>query len=331
MIRTRSDRRKYYANYLAIAITVYKKLFRTTLPSSKSKYVEVVYDDKEPFPFVWKPDDMQRFYGISVPNKHGRLVQSIYDENLNVYTKPANKKPCGCTTSELSDCIDNMQVIITPKVIDGVTYSEKAWVKCCPNGDVLQYREVPVKSYGTEGGSYSNDYGDDYDIINEGSNVVTLKFTENLGKLDTMPCGCPIESDNNKKLVYDCCGCYLPCKTFNCKKWYEKNPGCLGSYKWSECGDKLYLHKVRADNGYVVLSYQPNSLTPGEEVVVPDYSLDAIIAGINFESIRYFPRAGLGEKQMAKANYDSEETKLFEYLNPLTERVFNIVTAELKL
>lgn len=331
LLRTGNDRRKYYARYFSIAGDVYRELARTIMPTSSSMKVEVQYDVYEPFPFIWKPKGMMRFFGVWVTNKKGQLIQTLYDDKIDVYPAPPRKRKCGCNQTPLCDCIDDLQVTLIPRVIDGTTYMEKAWVKCCPNGDVLEYREVPVKSYGTEGGSYSNDYGEDYDIINEGSNVATLFFTKNLGRLETKPCGCPVDSDHNRDLIYNKCGSHC-CNSRECKIWHEKTFSCTGRIKWSACGEKLYLVDVKPDHdGCVLISAQYDAIKCGEEVFVWEYARSAMWAGIDRHSTMYNPRIAMSQKEGSRQNYEAEKNRLFEFLNPLnSDRLFRSVTSEIK-
>lgn len=331
-IRKWNDRLKYFDRFYSIAGDVYRDLYRNILPTIISKYVEVIDDPNEPYPYVEKPSDMQRFFGIWVSDKHNNLVQTFYNNDINIYPKPPVKKVCGCITTGLCDCIDNFQTIVTPIDIDGTTYYKRQWLKCCPNGDVLEYTEIPVKEFNGDGGDYNDDYGNDYDIINDGTNVTILKFTKNLGRLEVMPCGCPKESPYNKEIVYGRCGCYLPLKPNCCRVWYRDWLHCDGEIKFSDCGNKIYLRNVKTDKGFVIISYQQNPFDCGEEIFVYDYVQDAIFAGIEEESMIYFPKATLGEKQFAINNRRKQKARLFEYLNPLNlTRTFNQVTSEIRL
>lgn len=328
-IRRFNDRRKYYDNYLSIAQDVYRELYRKILPSTISRAVEIIHEDNEPHPFAWVPDDMECFYSLNIPTKNGELAEVFYNEKINVFTPPKKKLKCGCVTNDLCDCISNLQLITTPKEIDGAPFIEKQWLQCCANGDVMEYREVPVKNYGTEGGSYNNDYGNDYDIIASDGNVVVLKFTKKLGKLDVKPCGCVEETPNNKKIIYECCGCYLGIKPVSCTDWLCKNKPCKSSIKFSECGTKIYLINVKAE--YAVISYQHDGVKCGEEVMVREYERKALWSGINYESIVYFPKSTPNDIMLSRQIKLRDETELFEYLNPIDAERFFKATAELKL
>ena len=132
LIRKYNSRLKHFAAFFSIAGDVYKDLFRNILPSVISKYVEVIQPEDlnvDPYPYILKPKGMDRFISVSVTNCYGKLVQLIYNANLNVFTKPVKKKTCGCVTTDLCDCIDNLTVVITPKEIDGTTYYVKVWVQ----------------------------------------------------------------------------------------------------------------------------------------------------------------------------------------------------------
>ncbi len=334
LIRKFNQRRKYFGNYFRIAQDVYKDIYRTIMPTISSRYVEVLPADAvNPYPYILKPDGMVKFYGVSITSRHNNLLQVNYNADLNVFTKPSTTKKCGCVTTDLCDCIDNLEVVITPKDIDGTTYYQKDWVVCCNDGQVKQYSEIPVKKYGDTGGSYGNDYGDDYDIINDGDNVVVIQIYKVLGKLDIKPCGCPIESEPNKTLIFNKCGCFLGLKPDCCKVWYEHTKvNCTGEMKWSECGTKLYLKNVHDDDGFAIFHCQLDPVKCGEEIMVDDFARKAIWYGIEEESIVFYPRSSEADKDGAKRRKLRAFTELFEYLNPVnSKRFFSIPSAEIKL
>lgn len=147
LLRSGNIARKYHSKYMAIAEDVFNKLYTNTMPTTISKYVEVFpAGPGDKYPYIKRPQGLTRFFGISVTNKNNELLQVFQNDKLNVFTKPpVAKSGCGCTSTDLCDCIDNLQVVITEKfTLDGVKYYEKTWVKCCDNGDVLQYSETPV-------------------------------------------------------------------------------------------------------------------------------------------------------------------------------------------
>ena len=333
LIRRFNMRRKYFANYFRIAQDVYKEIYRTIMPTIISKYVEVFPADADnKYPYVYFPDWMVRFIGISVTNKNNELLQVYYNDSLNVFTKPPVTKKCGCQTTDLCDCIDNLEVVITEKEIDGTTYYQKDWIVCCDNGDVKQYSEIPVKKYGIDGGSYSQDYGDDYDIINDGANVVTIQVYKNLGRLETKDCGCPIDTESNKNLIFNKCGCFLGLKPKCCKVWYEKGPiRCTGEMKVSECGTKIYLKDAKDDDGFVVIHGQTDPVKCGQEILVDDFARESIWNGVDYQSTVFMPTVPLGAKKEAERRYERSKTRLFEYLNPInSSRFFDIPKSDIK-
>lgn len=147
LLRQGNLNRKYYPKYFKIAQDIFAKLYTNTMPTTISKYAEVFQPGtNEKYPYVKKPFGMTRFFGVSVTNKHNELLQVFQNDKLNVFTKPSvQKSGCGCTSTDLCDCIDNLEVVLTEKFTHGgVVYYQKTWVKCCDNGDVLQYSENPV-------------------------------------------------------------------------------------------------------------------------------------------------------------------------------------------
>lgn len=379
LIRAGNLNRKYFRKYEAIAQDIYEKLYATIMPTTISKYVEVFQPGPgEDYPYIEKPYGMKRFFGVSVTNKNHELLQVYQNDRLNVFTKPPVKKSgCGCASTELCDCIDNLQMVMTLKFeLDGVKYYEKTWVKCCDNGDVLQYSETPVLNgtcsswflagsiLGPATFSYTKCDGelvrsqsvDDTGItvcisdnapieITSGSGiktkvgscdspgqVVVLKTYKNLGRLETKDCGCPIESDANKDLVFNKCGCFLTAKPRCCKMWYEKSRiDCTGEMKWSECGNKLYLKDVKDDAGFAIIHYQMDPINCGSEIFIESFARWPIWYGMDYESNVFNPRSNPKVLREAERRYQKAINEYFEYLNPLGERIFDIPTAEIKL
>lgn len=313
LLRTGNYRRKHFAQYFQMAQDVYKDLYRTIMPSTISKYVQVFpagVGDK--YPFVLKPENMDRFIGASITNNNNELIDIVYNEDLNVFTKPQVEKSCGCVTTELCDCIDNLEVVITEKMVVGnIPRYEKVWIKCCSNGDVLQYSETPVVD----------------DPINFPDRVEVIKSYKNLGRLETKDCGCPLETEANTNLIYNKCGCHLGLKPKCCKIWYNKSGiDCTGEMKFSECGNKLYFKNVRDDAGFAVIHFQP---TIGcEEIMIDDAAREPIRFGMDYESSVFNPKVNAREKREKERLYQKSKTKFWEWLHPLNEkRFFTIPTS----
>lgn len=380
LLRQGNLNRKYFRKYEAIAEDIFAKLYATIMPTLISKYVEVFQPGPgEKYPYIKKPMGMTRFFGVDVTNKHNELLQVYYNDRLNVFTKPpVQKSGCGCASTDLCDCIDNLQVVITEKFeLDGVKYYEKTWVKCCDNGDVLQYSENPVingtcsewelagsisgpayfsytKCDGTLVRSEAIDdtgktvcVSDNAPILVTSGNytktrigscasagqVVVLTTYTNLGRLETKDCGCPIDTEENRDLIFNKCGCFLTAKPRCCKVWYDKSRiDCTGEMKWSECGNKLYLKDVKDDNGFVVAHFQVDPLCCGGEIMIDTFARWPIWYGIDYESNVFNPRSNPNVLREAERRYKKAVTEYFEYLNPIGfDRFFDIPTAEIKL
>lgn len=315
LLRAGNINRKYYAKYFKIAQDVFKKLYAVTMPTTISKYVQVFPKGaSDPYPYIKRPAGMTRFFGVDVTNRHHELISVVQNEKLNVFTKPTVQKECGCTSTDLCDCIDNLQVVLTEKfTFEGTVYYEKTWVKCCDNGDVLQYSENPV-------------------LNPDGDAVVILKEYKNLGRLATKDCGCPLETDENRDLIFNKCGCFLSLKPRCCKLWYDRNNrmDCTGEYKWSECGTKLYLKHVKDDDGFAVIHYQVDPVKCDAELLVDDFARWPIWYGIDYESAVFNPRSNPKMLREQERRYTKSVNEYFEYLNPMSERIFE-VTAEIRL
>lgn len=378
LMRQGNMNRKYFSKYFQIAQDIYERLYANLMPTTISKYVQVFPAvDGDLYPYIEKPYGMSRFFGVSVTNKNNELLAVYQNDKLNVFTKPpVQKSGCGCVSTDLCDCIDNLQVVITEKfVLDGIAYYEKTWVKCCDNGDVLQYSETPVLNgtcsiwlltgsiLGPATFSYTKCDGevvrsepiDDTGIqvcisdnapiiITSGTGtkgrisscdspgqVTVLTSYKNLGRLATKDCGCPIESDENKDIIFNKCGCFLSAKPKCCKVWYDKSRvECTGEMKWSECGTKLYLKDVKDDGGFAIIHYQLDPVNCSSEILIDSFARWPIWYGMDFESNVFNPRSNPKGLREMERRYTKAINEYFEYLNPIGERIFDIPTAEIK-
>lgn len=316
LLRAGNINRKYYPKYFRIAQDIYEELYANIMNTTINRYSEVFpAGPGDKYPYIKRPEGMARFFGVSVTNKHNELIQVYQNDKLNVFTKPTIQKKCGCSTTDLCDCIDNLQVVLTEKfVVQGTTYYEKTWVKCCANGDVLQYSETPV-------------------LVGNTEEVQVVVEYKNLGRLATKNCGCPLETEENNDLIFNKCGCFLSAKPRCCKVWYDKSRiDCTGEYKWSQCQTKIYLKNVKDDDGFAIIHFQLDPVNCASEILIDSFARRPIWFGMDFESNVFNPRSNKGDMREAERRYTKAVNTYFSYLNPINpDRFFNIPTAEIKL
>lgn len=335
------EKKKYFSKYLICAKFAYKDIFKNTIWGTKSTWQPLKRDDQGNFIDV--PSDLERLFSVSETDECGNVVPLWYNNRMRVVTKPT-KKACGCDACDCSGlCEDINAMTYTTKevfTINGITYYEKTWFKFCPNGDVIEYRELPTKkynSYAGDGGDYNTDYNNDHDIANPGFanfEIVTEVSQRKVCAVTVRACGCPIESPENLQAIQQVCGCAWPfgvIRKKHCDRFLSDiNNNCRGEVKLSECQTKIYYRPMphtRIHNGttrlpdYLNINYQTNGLNPDGETVIPDYSLDAVFAGTDWYSKRYNNVYSPMEKNEARRMYNDEQNRLILYLNPFSLEV----------
>lgn len=332
------SKKKYFPSYIIAAKWAWKQLFKNTIFAVNSQWFTLQKGD--PYNYVEMPPNTVRLFSVSLTNKHNEIKPLFYDNTINIIAKPtSSQRKCGCNKCDCGGlCDDVNSLTYTTKLIftiNGVEYYEKIWTKVCPNGDVIEYRIVPTKkynSYAGDGGDYTNDYMNDYNIGAAPFSDYTIvypEFQKVICKLDVKPCGCPENTDENIQKLNDYCGCYLPANA-HCKKKRdtpflgEINSDEYGTVKVSECGTKIYYipprhhHKHHIQPEFLLVNWQTSGENCSQMVQVPDYAIDTLFTGIDFYSKRFNNSYNKTEKDDAKYAWNSAQNDLISYLNPIS-------------
>lgn len=338
LIHRQIDKKKYYTRYLAIAKWVWQDIFQNTLFVVQNSWQTIKRG--EPYNYIDLPTGVSRLFSISVEDECGLLQPLFYNNQLNVVEKPATKK-CGCESCDCGGtCEAANSMTVTTKLIftiNGVEYYEKKWVEVCPNGNILEWTETPTKKYNTltgDSGDFNDDYNNDYDIAAapfSAYEIVTVKTQRKICNLEMAPCGCPVQSQENEDLIVNNCGCYINwssrCRTKHCKQHSPNiNNNKWGEVKISECGTKVYYKPSRywcdctrrETPEFLLVNYQSNGQTLGQEIQMPTYSLMAFWAGLDYRSKVFNDKYGIGEKKAAEYKYIDEKNLLVGFMNPIS-------------
>jgi hypothetical protein len=338
------DKKKYYPSYLICAKQTWKEIFSGTLYVMSSVWKTVKAGD--PYPYVDVPRDAERIFCIGVTDHCGDIKPVYYNNRMNIIPKPVEKK-CGCESCQCGGMCESVNsTVLTTNLlftINGVNYYEKIWIKYCPNGDMIEYKEVPTKKYldfTGDAGDFNNDFNNDYSI-GSGSfsnfEIVVNTFQRKICTLKTQPCGCPVESPDNEKLLLDTCGCFLPFfghhRKHHCDNFLaDSNTEEYGAVKISECGTRIYFRPGRRHHrcndgrerkipDFLLVIYQTGgeSKNISEQVQVPDNHAvkNAMWSGIDYYSKKFNNKYSRGEKQDAKYIYNDSVNELISYLSPL--------------
>lgn len=338
------NKKKYFASYMIAAKQVWKELFEGTMFVMSSEWKTVKKGD--PYPYIDAPRGAERIFSICFEDECGDLKPLYYNPRLNILPKPIEKK-CGCHSCQCGGlCEEINSTIMTTKVlftINGVDYVEKTWLKYCPGGDILEYKEVPTKRYNDftgDGGDYNDDYNNDF---SGGSNpfsnftIVTNVFQRKICKLKALPCGCPADDPENEAMVESHCGCFLPFfgrhRKHHCDHFLENtNTSEYGEVKISECQTRVYFrpgrkhHRCRDGKhhripDFLLIVYQtggePENFS--DQIQVPSSAAvkNCMWTGIDWQSKRFNGRYPANEKQLAKYEYNAAQNNLVTYLSPL--------------
>lgn len=318
------DKKKYYDAYLLAAEWTWKDIFKNTIMSQQSVWQTVLQDNDGLFVNI--PKDAQRVFGAAVVNKHGEIEPIFYNQRLNVTPKPNTKcgGVCGGLPSTETDWVKTSEYVFT---YGGVDYYSYTWIRMLPNGDIQQWVQLPYKKYNTlngdNTGDYTDDYNDDYLLVNDTSDLeIAIKETNTiLCNLTLKPCGCPDNTPQNIELLNNHCGCYKRYwdRQINQNQVYSDVDGNdKGGVKLSQCGTQLRYkpHHNDCRGGKIptrlLVNYQTNGVGCGKIVEVPEYSVEAIWAGIEYRL------SDIKMKQATEPNYLKECKKIIQYLNPLS-------------
>lgn len=354
LIENMINKKKYYPAYLTVAKRAWKKLFWNTLYIVQSEWMPL--RKGSPYNYVQLPAGTVRLLSVGETDHCGLIQPLFYNSQLNVIPKPTTSN-CSCGKCDCDGlCEDLNSMIVTTKLvftINGVNYYEKQWVKYCPNGDILEYTETPVKSYNDvigDGGDFNNDFNNDYSIGSgalSNFSIVTNVSQRKICALTVQPCGCPENIPENEELVQQHCGCFFNWNSrhrrIHCEQFQKDiNSNRRGEIKLSDCGSRIYYkpnprhHHCKTEEiklpDYLLVNTQTNGERINESVQVPEYALDALWAGMYHRITRRNNRFGIGEKLEAERMASKEENLLLGFLNPIPmDFLSDVADAEIKL
>lgn len=347
------DKKKYYSGYLICAKNCWKILFRNTMWSTQSVWQQL--KPASPYNYIDVPPDLVRLFTVSELDKNNNIVPLFYNSQFNILTPPTLPVNCGCTDNcgcgnGLCDDINSLTKTTTLLfTVNGVDYYQTDYAKLCPNGQVIQYSEIPTKKYNTyagDGGDYNSDYLNDWLIGNppfSDFTIVTQTTQKILCNLELAPCGCPLNTPANINTFVTCCGAFAPCFSTNFQNYCQNvylntniDTNCKGQVKISECGTRIYyipypqnVITTSIDSNmqpqfvvqntplpnYLLVNYQTSGEDCNTMVEVPELAVEAMFAGIDYYSKRFNNMYSRDEKNEAKYHWVDMQNKLILDLN----------------
>lgn len=323
------DKKKHFGRYLTIGGDIWADLYMNTLNVTKNVWQTIKQDSDGNYIDI--PNDCERIFYVSTQDKCNNAVPLYFNALFNTLHKPA-KKSCGCQSCDCSGlCNELSNTTMTTKVMftqNGIDYSEKKWITVCPNGDIIEYREVPVKKFNDrvgDAGDYNEDYNNDYLIANPFANytIVTQTFQEKICKLEVRPCGCPVSTVENENLVLAHCGGYLNpllrCSKKRCETFLpEVNAKHIGEVSISECGTRIYVRWLKKETDFLLLTYQTNGRCERSQNAIPEKGLMALWTGIDFRKKMFNNYFSFNDKEAARIAYEREKNNLIGFDNKLS-------------
>lgn len=297
-----NDKRKYFPQYLAFGKLVWEDLFLRTLWSHSSEWA--VLRTASPYPYLQLPCPASHLLGIFYQDDCNKDVGLFINNSYNVLAKPKTKT-CGCkaecSCDELCGIVNSFSFTSSEITIPGAPdnpYTQKSWLTSCPNGDVLQWDEIPIPKFHDNGTL-------DMVIIAQDQKLIC--------KVETFECGCVKDSDVNIKTLADHCGAHMlaaACKTDLVIQPNNKVP----EIKFSDCGKKVYV--IGANQSMFKIVHQ--SVKAAATSQIPHFALITFMKGIYHHSVMINPTISREEKKASKNDYETSKTvDIVEFLNPI--------------
>ncbi len=298
---------KHFIKNLTHAKWVYKELLHRSIWAIRQT-VLTVEDGK-----IRLPNDVSRLVNLSVVDHAGNQQPIGFNPNMNTVEILCSAKPCSCKcggTDTMCSSFDNLTMTTEPVVIKGTTYTQTTWIKNMGNGDIVEYKKVPVFSATAAADTGSVVFDMQQRLI------CTMELTST---------GCIAATDKNKQLFFNNCGCYttLPYRDVwtDC---FENNevPGVnsqYGNWNWNAAArDIIHLKDVSAKK--IIVGFQSSGEADGQEIVIPENTpmIDAMQIGMMWRQAMYNPNTPYRDKEGAKRMYRDAKMELNKFLRPIS-------------
>ena len=310
-----------YLRYLVFAKWAWKSMYRDTIWNIKS--VALQMDHKKHT--ITLPNDCERLVNISVVDRFRKLHALTPDSDFNTVEVKCQKNKCSCHNcngeNTLCAVLDNITLTTTYVTIQSVQYPLYTWIRYSGDGALQQEQSIPT-----------------YDTAKAA--VVYQTIFTTLCNLDIDDKGCIKPTAPNMGYLASYCGwdgnnswwngwgaTYQPYKTlippvYNYFGYWKKNaadPQIIHIFK-NEYPDHHDDKNHHDEIGTIIVTYQTNGETPGEEILVPEYAVEAVQTGMIYQQRKYNPKDG-DRDNSGKYQFDEEKIRVMKYLNPIRMEV----------
>ncbi len=337
MMEQGNSNQNHYADNLVRAFRVFKDLLNDTIWSVRYKVINVDKTDNS----IILPEDLNLLININVVNHCGDLVPLASNPKMNTLSLLCAPKSCSCSGCKgdgtLCDALDAITAVDETVMINGYPFTIKTWIQKCDDGLIRKVIERPYPVL-----PYPVDSAPEVTIKTEYETLCTLEVTSK---------NCIKKTEANHRLLLHHCGCYIPgwqsqmcgyyAGAFNplspamnltdinpnginanwIKEYYCENnyfpKSDYGYWNWAaNARDKIFLKMIRTDK--VIICYQTSGDDcSGQEIVLPEYALDAMMYGIIWRQTAFSPIFSRSDKQFAESNYIKKKDELRAYLSPV--------------
>lgn len=318
---------------LVYARWAWKELFRRNIWGIKNAVINV---DCKKHTFCL-PEDCERLINISVKDHSGKIQPLTCDPSLSTVEILCVKPACSCPNCKGNDTlcglIDTVSYTTEMVTIQGQEYPLQTWTRYNGNGAIQIQQSIPSLQAGTSQVIYTTEI----------STVCNVEVTEE---------GCIRATDSNMELFRTYCGCGnipdqkcgIPFNRFWRSVDLIPQPYNYFGYWNYNAEDRNIIHIFRHENGnvrhhdhnrhegiyQVIVSYQTNGDTTGEEILVPQYAQHAMDAGMIWQQIFFNNRASSGNKQFAWEQWLGAKVLVNRHLNPIRLEILEKLQTELK-
>lgn len=311
----------------------WKDLFRTTMWNVKKVVLEVDHHSGT----IVLPDDCEKVYNISVVDRFGRLHPLGFNTDLNTAVIKCLKVKCSCVNchgeNTLCAAIDSISTILSTVTINGHPYTQTVSTRYNQNGTISKETSSPS-----------------WDV--ESASVIFNTTIETICNVEITECGCIKVTQPNMETLRVNFGVGNYASQWNSlgftwgnqSVYRELIPTPYNNWgQWNYNAQQPNIVHIFGPRGVnnsgpnrvatesnppgdqwvnnicqVIVEYLTNGETPGTEILVPEYAVNAMQVGMIYQMKFLNVRVGAQEKLDAKRAFKAEKMEVAKYLNPMS-------------
>lgn len=304
MIMQGNMNRSHYMATLLHARYAWKDLLRTTIFSMRNFVLPVCND------MVVVPDGVENVYALSYVDDCGLVVPLSYNPKINTLSLDVTESACACKVCNgdgtLCQMIDDIIYRTEEIDVNGQIMYKRIWNKTDNRGNMYEVTQTPV-------------FDPDAQMI------VYLESQNLICKLDVNKNGCVADTDQNRSMLYNHCGCYMlsACCDFARTPRYPTTPSDYGSWNYDKgSGSIIHLRGVHSKS--LIITAQANDECEGGDQLVPEFAVDAIMFCIQYRQQAFAPANVIpaAAKEYSYRQYRRVKGDLLRYLYPIDMQAF---------